>query len=134
MVSESVTQTLGSQYPFFRRNANLNYRTFSISGTISALADEQSLMKASKNKLYGDYKDWYDAYNVSNNITSYNDYIYEKDFREKVIEFLYNNNVKLFKSATEGNVLVKLTDINFTSFVFSFILAIIMQSLLFPTP
>jgi hypothetical protein len=40
--------------------------------------------------------------------------IYEKDFRDKVKEFLYKNNVKLFRSATEGNILVKLMGITFT--------------------
>ena len=31
-----------------------------------------------------------------------------------VLEFLYDDSIKLFKSTTEGNILVKLTDINLT--------------------
>lgn len=42
------------------------------------------------------------------------DYNYEREFREKVMEFLYNDKPKLFKSASEGNILVKLMDISFT--------------------
>jgi len=39
VVSESLTTTLGSKYPFIRRNGNVNYRSFSLSGTISAFID-----------------------------------------------------------------------------------------------
>lgn len=40
------------------------------------------------------------------------DYIYERDFREEVLNFLYDGEFKLFKSPTEGNVIVRLMDIN----------------------
>jgi len=39
VVSESLTQTIGSKYPFIRRNGNVDYRTFSLSGTISVFMD-----------------------------------------------------------------------------------------------
>lgn len=42
------------------------------------------------------------------------DYIYERDFRNEVLEFLYDGKPKLFKSPTEGNIIVRLTDINCT--------------------
>ena len=45
-------------------------------------------------------------------IFSQYDYIHEKDFRNKVLDFLYNGQPKLFKSPTEGNVIVRLMDIN----------------------
>ena len=41
-------------------------------------------------------------------------YIFEKMYRDKAMEFLCDDNVKLFKSNTEGNILVKLTNISFT--------------------
>jgi hypothetical protein len=40
------------------------------------------------------------------------DMTYERDFRNKVLEFLHNGRPKLFKSATEGNILVRLVDVN----------------------
>ena len=40
------------------------------------------------------------------------DYIYEKDFRYKVLEFLQNGDFKLFKSPTEGNIIIRITDVN----------------------
>jgi len=49
VVSESLVETIGSQYPFIRRNGKVGYKTFSISGTISYLTDIGSnLMHASK--------------------------------------------------------------------------------------
>lgn len=114
-VLEGINETIGSKYPFIRRNAQVGYRTFDISGTISCLIDETaSLMKASKQDVYGQYKEWYDNFNNQHKINIYNDYIYEKEFRDKVIDFLYQDDVKLFRSATEGNILVKLTGVSLT--------------------
>ena len=119
VVSESLTQTIGSKYPFIRRNGNVNYRTFSLSGTITCFMDiRQNTMHASPLDLYGTNefggKAKYDQYNNRHNINLYNNSIYERDFREKVIDFLYKNDVKLYKSSTQGNILVKLMNISFT--------------------
>lgn len=111
--AESTTETIGSQYPYIRQNGEIKYKTFSLSGTITHFMDiGYNLLNASKNDLYKDAKGLYDAYNDINNINGFNDYIYEKDFREKVIDFLCKNNVKLFRSLAEGNILVKLTNIS----------------------
>jgi len=71
-------------------------------------------MKASPQDLYGDNLNRYKQWNSAHNITPYNDSVYERDFRQKVIKFLYENKVKLYKSTTEGNMLVKLMNISFT--------------------
>lgn len=113
-VSETKTDTIGSKYPFIKRNGYMDYKQFPISGTISCWMDPDNLIKASKEDVYGDSVDLYKEYNDENDINEYNDYTYEREFREKVIDFLYDNNVKLFRSATEGNILVKLMDISFT--------------------
>lgn len=110
-VAESITETLGSKYPFIRRNGNVEYKTFGLSGLISSFCDRQNLF-TSPEELYGEYSDLYSSSEeVKNN---YSNILYEKDFREKVIEFLYANNVKLFRSPTEGNILIKLTNISLT--------------------
>jgi hypothetical protein len=57
------------------------------------------------------YKPFYDTL-FKKGITEYNDYIYEREFRKKVYDFLYKHNVKLFRSTTEGNILIKLILIN----------------------
>jgi hypothetical protein len=55
VVSESLTQTLGSQYPFIQRNGNVNYRTFSLSGLITCFMDvDGNTMAASKIDIYKD--------------------------------------------------------------------------------
>ena len=62
----------------------------------------------SKKTLYKE--DYIDKYNI----TSQNNFIFEKALRDKVIDFLYDNSAKLFKTLTEGNIIVKLTNISFT--------------------
>lgn len=115
VVSESLTETIGSKYPFIRRNGKVDYRTFSISGIISYFSDiKENLMRASRTELHGASAEYYEEYNIKNNINLYNDIIQEKDFREKVLDFLYDGKVKLYKSATQGNILVKLMNVSLT--------------------
>ena len=52
--------------------------------------------------------------NSEENINSYNDYLLERKFREKVMDFLTDPQPFLFRSPTEGNMIVKLTDVSFT--------------------
>lgn len=112
-IAESITETIGSKYPFVRRNGSMEYQTFNISGLIAAYCDEENLF-TDKDEIYGQYKSWYYEHNEMNNIKDYNNVLYEKEFRNKVMDFLYDNTVKLFRSPTEGNILVKLSNISFT--------------------
>jgi hypothetical protein len=111
-VTESKTDTLGSVYPFIRRNGNTNYKQFSISGLISHYSDEDSLM-TTEEEMYGTSLNNYQNFNEKNFVKQ-KDFIREKKFRDKVIEFLYDGQPKLYKSLTEGNIIVKLMDISFT--------------------
>ena len=134
-IQESQTTTLGAQFPFIRRNGNMDYYQLSISGMISAISDEDEIKviyqngketnveNISRGRLFGSkafiyggehQAELYEGYNQSENISKYNDIIYEKMFRDKVIEFLYKDNVKLFKSTPEGNRLVKIMNVNLT--------------------
>lgn len=134
-VTESQQITIGSKYPYIKRNADNYFRTFSIGGLITAFIDDsewytpsvsgasndyQSEIKGgqlknftSKQDIYKNNVNLYQDYNEKNNISSYDDFIYERRFREKVYEFLYKNDVKLFRSNTEGNILIKLMNIAF---------------------
>ena len=176
-VNESVTETLGSKYPYVRRNSNVDYKTFSLSGLITYQSDDMHLLvsqndllrqtdlqvrhvekapgdvntttmdsdvgtitvdsispnvlqdeEITNNSTFGRYnydlKDSslqmvknnialsYKEYNQQHRISELYDYTLEREFREAVMDFLYADNVKLFKSAAEGNMLVKLTDIS----------------------
>ena len=115
-ISEAKTDTIGSKYPFVRRNGNMYYRTFQCSGLITSYMDSYENLFTSKQKLYpSNAINRYD--NIRDNIdfvVNQYDYTYERFFREKVQEFLYDNKVKLFKSLQEGNILVKLMNISLT--------------------
>ena len=113
VVSETKTDTIGSKYPYVRRNGHMDYRQFTITGLISAFSDEQGLY-LNRDNIYKENRHYYDQYNYENRISDYRDFTYEREFREKVTEFLYANTVKLFRSPTEGNILVKLMNISFT--------------------
>ena len=114
-VSESRTDTIGSKYPYIKRNGYIEYRQFPIGGTITHLMDPSHLI-TSREEVFKDSLDNYTEFNKDKNIRidDFNDWTYEREFREKVMDFLYANKVRLFRSATEGNILVKIMDINFT--------------------
>ena len=114
-VSESRTDTIGSKYPYVKRNGYVEYRQFPIGGTITHLMDPSHLI-TSREEVFRDSLDYYNEFNKDKNvrIDDFNDWTYEREFREKVMDFLYANKVRLFRSATEGNILVKIMDINLT--------------------
>ncbi len=127
-VVETSTQTLGSKYPFVKRNANVKYRQFDISGLITyfmdvpderydngnSVIDNERLFIDPEKDLYFNNQNLYDNFNSQNRITLYNNFTLERLFREKVQEFLTDGKVKLFNSATEGLILVKLMNVSFT--------------------
>lgn len=113
VVSDTKVDTLGSKYPSIRRNGATYYRQFPLGGLITFLMDEENIFVA-REEYYGEsVNSLYTDYNKKNRIDIFNDITYERHFREKVQDFLYKHNVKLFRSATEGNILVKLMDIQF---------------------
>lgn len=116
VVSDTKIDTIGSKYPYIKRNGAVSYRQFPISGLISFLMDKDKIFTSREETYSEDVLELYKDYNsdYDNRIDMFNDITYERDYREKVMDFLYKHNVKLFRSATEGNILVKLTDISFT--------------------
>ena len=101
-VLASKQDTLGSKYPTILRNGNAYYAEFPINGLISFNMDDfntfwdQSVDAESKTDL------------THNNIQL------EKQFRDKVEAFLNDGGYKLFKSATEGNLIITLMNIVLT--------------------
>lgn len=113
IIQESRTDTIGSQFPFVRINGNANYAQFPIGGLISFQIDESNLF-TSVEELFGKHLYLYTDYNNNHKITEANNIVYEKLFKDKVIEFLYSEQPKLFRSATEGNFIVKIMDVSFS--------------------
>ena len=111
-LSEVKVDTIGSKYPFIKRNGYVDYIQFPLGGLISSAMDEEGLF-TNKEEMYGDYKIYYDEYNDEHDIPIWRDTVWEKKFREKILSFLYEDNLKLFRSPTEGNIIIRLMDINF---------------------
>lgn len=120
IINEGKVETIGSPYPYIRRNAAINYAQFPISGLVSCQMDENEKF-VTKEALYGGQEllrkyEHFNSMEVNEPFvtTIDNDFVYEKKFRDAVINFLMDSQVKLFRSATEGNYLVRLTDISFS--------------------
>ena len=139
-LQESRTDTIGSQFPWIRRNGAIKYRTFSLGGLISYLGNNEMILFSnsensdtnieyqnnlaekninglfySKDDLFPqEISELYQSYNLDNGITNYNDIMLEKVFRDKVIDFLLEDRPVLFRSATEGNILIRLMDLSFS--------------------
>ncbi|MBR4983874.1 MAG: hypothetical protein IKY94_15115 [Lachnospiraceae bacterium] len=109
-LQETKTETIGAKYPFIRRNGEVNYFTFPISGLISYKSDEQNLFYTfdyeSKDR-YGKVIKFHDAFDTYVNLDNVN-ITYERMFRKQVEEFLTNGNYKFFKSPTEGIHIISL--------------------------
>ncbi len=112
VVMDTTTSTIGAKYPFIKRNANVEYLQMPISGLISFNDDIDGLFYSRAELLGANNISAYDIYNEANSITNLNDVVYERAFREKVLDFLNDNAVKLYRSPTEGNILIKLTGIS----------------------
>lgn len=109
--NDSIVKTIGSQYPFINRTGNNYYKSFSLSGIISFNLNEDF---CSNLELYGQDYHRYNDYILNSGKELKYSHLHEKKFRDKVYEFLYDGMPKLYKSAQEGNILVVLSDINFS--------------------
>lgn len=142
-VVDVITPTLGGAYPFVRRNGAQIYRTFNLGGLISFNSElyepsndklVDSLFKYPYDKtenIDNEFKNslFINTISAKNKIdsTRYKQMvtdgfisreekrmIYEKIFRDMVMDFLYKDQIVLFKSQSEGNILVQLSNISFT--------------------
>lgn len=126
----SKQDTLGDKYPHLVRNGYAKYAEFPISGTISFHMDEdQTFFTQGKEGYYfgNDLilpKDKFAVEGVrdgddtdelvfNTNLTGDNIFI-ERKFREKAEEFLNDFTYKLYKSPTEGNIVIGLMNISMT--------------------
>jgi hypothetical protein len=115
VVKDSVIETIGSKYPFVIRNGHIKYHSFSYGGLISCQMDNNNIFTSYGELFpYETLRQLNLNRNSEENINSYNDYLLERKFREKVMDFLTDPQPFLFRSPTEGNMIVKLTDVSFT--------------------
>lgn len=131
VVSRTKFDTLGGKYPKFAENAVMDYKQLSISGLISAQEDKNQEF-LNKREHFGDQYNSYTYYNRYYPDKFYSseeeeepverwkyipeeyDYFWEREFREELIKWLNDGEPKLYKSKTEGSMVVMLTDVNLT--------------------
>lgn len=132
-----VIETIGSVYPVVNSYSNLKYKTFSYNGIAEVATDvDGSVRKQVTQEVYGadpqiqtliaeEYKKNFPEYAAqidgrifnldqvfSNNMTL--DLNYEREYRDRVMNMLNDGKPKLFKTATEGLMYVKLYNIVLT--------------------
>ena len=106
-LQEAKTDTIGSKYPFVVRNGNVNYFTFPVNGLISYHIDEAEMFCKKSDLIVSD------AYGFNPHVNLTNDnVVFEREFRNKVEEFLTNGEYKYYKSPTEGVFLIALMGIS----------------------
>lgn len=102
-VLDAKKTTIGGQYPFIFRNGAVSYKEFPINGLISYLMDNDCFF------LQGRYQTFLPSFNYTDdNIAQ------EKMFKIAVLDWLNDGNIKMFKSPTEGNYLVRLMNVSLT--------------------
>lgn len=128
--------TLGSKYPKFAENAQVNYRQYAISGMITAEGDfNRKFISELSDSYSGDMKAYQDVYgdtyivrndsiadgeqkvvlpNTLHDAYPRENWFWEREFRDQVVSWLNNGEVKLFRSMPEGNMAVMVTDITLT--------------------
>ena len=113
---ETKIDTIGSKYPFFFRNGNTEYKDFPISGLISMLSDENEFFYSWGETERQETRTLTPSFAqiASNNSTnlSANNLMLEREFKLEVLNWLNNGKPKLFRSATEGNYIVRLMNVS----------------------
>lgn len=114
VVQEAPVQTIGSQYPFIRRNAKINYRQFNIGGLISIKAEESQNEQGAQVYIDNYFTSIAGISGLSLASSIEDEIAYETSYRNAVITFLQDGQEKIFSSETEGIFPVYLTNISFT--------------------
>lgn len=112
-VYESKIDTLGGKYPFIFRNKNTLYKELNISGLISYKMDEQNLF-LNDSDIWPEVKSGLSAKERWTHNLIYDNITAERAFKLKVLDWLNNGEIKLFKSPTEGNYIIRLLNVSLT--------------------
>lgn len=116
-VLETKVDTIGGQYPFIFRNGNICYKEFPISGLISYLSDPDELFMSNiklglaNDNLRHRHSTAADVAYLNPTNSNCLDAINiaaERNFKLEVLKWLTNGEIKLFRSPTEGNYIIRL--------------------------
>lgn len=131
VVNRAKIDTLGGRFPKFAENAVLNYKQFSIAGTLTAMTDTNEKFLKQKTYFGNEYENFLihnqagqdndfgymsDNNRIFINKLAYekNDFFWEREFREEAIKWLNDGEPKLYRSMSEGIMAVMLTDVSLT--------------------
>ena len=108
VISDSKKTALGSKYPYFFRNGTVAYKEFPINGLISYLSDQDEYF-VQRTKDLGMPLGAAESTDITDDNIAY-----ERRFKLAVLNWLNEDNIKLFKSPGEGNYLVRLSGVSLT--------------------
>lgn len=125
--SDTVIETLTSQYPYVIRPSDIDYRTFSFTGKFTYHQDVHKLLISDTyteaispdptvpigfvELKYGDEM----KLNCQNDLDMEQDgMVMQRVWREKILKWMKNGKPKILKSESEGNILVAIKDVNVT--------------------
>lgn len=122
-VLASKQDTLGDKYPHVVKNGYAYYAEFPVTGLISLEMDSDQTFFQQKSDGYY-YKDELvipadkymanDTDSIYDRDLTYNNFFVERKFREKVEAFLNDFDYKLYRSPSEGNLIVVLYNVSLT--------------------
>lgn len=113
--------TIGGKYATITKNGSSYYAEFQLEGLISVQTEEEveswgegkAARVSSANSPLADSQETINYLDDFNNL-SHEQYFIERKYREDIIDFLNDGKYKLYKSPTEGNILVVLTNVILT--------------------
>lgn len=115
---DSKQDTIGSKFPFIFRGANTNYKEFTISGLISYTADElgsfDKKYAVNENVTRENTPTDQNNFNIRSYDLTADNFVKERQFKLEVLDWLNDGKVKLFRSPSEGNYLVRLMNVSLT--------------------
>ena len=123
-ILEQKTDTIGSRFPFIFRNGVVSYKQFPIAGLISYRADNNEMFLNHLDDLniileqyterqqspVGDTDDSYKSAETLDSV-GYN-MLAERRFKLKLLNWLNDGKIKLFRSPAEGNYLVRIMNVS----------------------
>ena len=124
VVQENITNTLGGVYPIIRRNADTYYKQFNLSATLDFHVPDGIEAQDSVTNNLEDFQHVFEEFtpiclslnegiDYQNNIKNFE--LPELSAKNYIMKFLTDGQIKLFRSAQEGTMLVHLSNISFTS-------------------
>ena len=114
---ETKVDTLGGKYPVFMRNGDTEYRDMNLTGLISFLMDEEQLFSIYGVEPQPHRERTFTAYTGSTALPTDlvgENFTRERKFREEVLEWLNDGEIKLFRSPSEGIMLVRVMSVSMT--------------------